>query len=136
MEDKMFFGNGKKLKKIQTELLSQKATIESYLSELPLKNRNRIEWCTVHNRECRSSGLLMWKKDLDLKYTFLNNRHCNDFYHISLAKVRFMVGKTDKELIIDFQKRTGLKHSFGGMCKTTDNYVLRTGKELIFARYF
>ena len=123
-----FFKNGKKLKEIQKRLIVQKATIDSYITELDPEDRKRIEWCTVHGRECQSTGLLMWEKDLNHKYTFLNSRHCNDFFHISLADVRDMVGKTDVELIEDFNKRTGLNNTFGPNCLLTDKITITNNK--------
>jgi len=121
---KRFFSASKELKDIQSQLMEQQSTINSYISKLDSVDRNRVEWCTVHGRECKSTGLLMWEKDLNHRYTFLNTRHCNDFYHISLADVRDMIGKTDAELIPDFIKRTGLENTFGTMCVTTDQYTL------------
>jgi len=114
----------KKLVEIQNKLLQQQAIIEAFINTLSGTDRNRVEWCTVHGRECQSTGLLMWEKDLNHKYTFLNTRHCNDFYHISLADVNQMIGKTDTELVKEFKKRTHLEHSFGDLCTATDQYVL------------
>lgn len=119
-----FFGPNKKLEAIQTSLMNQQSTIESYISKLNQRQRKRVEWCTVHGRECESTGLLMWEKDLNSRYTFLNTRHCNDFFHISLADVRSLIGKTDVELVKDFIQRTGLENSFGNMCASTDQYTL------------
>lgn len=122
----MFWKN-KKLAEIQKKLMNQRDTINSHIKQLSVKDRNRIEWCTIHQRECMSTGLLMWEKDLDHKYTFLNSRHCNDFFRVSLADVRGLIGKTDQELIKDFTARTGLKNTFAEMCITTDKYTM--GKE-------
>ena len=127
-----FFGKSKELESIQSQLMNQQSTINSYISKLDNESRHRVEWCTVHGRECKSTGLLMWEKDLKHRYTFLNTRHCNDFYHISLADVRELIGKTDAELIPEFIKRTGLENTFGNMCVTTDQYTLDKGKTCRF----
>ncbi len=118
----MFFKNNK-LKKIQTDLEQQRKEINSYIESFGKEGRTRIEWCTVHGRECRSTGLLMWEKDLQHRYTFANTRHCNDFYRISLARVQTLIGKTDAELIPEFIQRTGLSNSFGDLCVSTDDYT-------------
>lgn len=128
----MFWKNGKKLKAIRKRLIKQQSTIESYIQGLAGDTRSRIEWCTVHQRECKSTGLLMWEKDMDSRYTFLNTRHCNDFFHMSLADVRDAIGKTDPELIANFVKRTGLKHTFGDVCITTDKFTLEAKKPCRF----
>lgn len=122
---KRFFKPNKKLEEIQISLMNQQSTINTYISKLHSKERNRVEWCTVHGRECQSTGLLMWEKDLQSRYTFLNARHCNDFFHISLADVRSLIGKTDVELVTEFIVRTGLENTFGNMCVTTDEYTLK-----------
>lgn len=127
----MFWTN-KKLKAIQKKLMNQQDIINSYIQQMSNKDRNRMEWCTVHQRECMSTGLLMWEKDLNHRYTFLNARHCNDFFHISLADVRELIGKTDQELIKDFNIRTGLTNTFAEMCITTDKYTLEKGEPTRF----
>jgi len=127
----MFFNN--KLRKIQKELTEQRSTINAYISELhDQKKRKKIEWCTVHGRECKSSGLLMWEKDTNLRYTFLNARHCNDFFYISLSDVKTMIGKTDEELINDFKTRTGLNNSFAEICVLTDKHTIEAGEPCRF----
>jgi len=126
------FWNGNKLKKIHIKLQKQQITIDTYLRNMSNKKRNRLEWCTVHQRECMSTGLLMWEKDLEFRYTFLNDRHCNDFFKLSLADVRSVIGKTDSEAIVDFKKRTGLAHTFGDACIGTDAYTLEHNKKCRF----
>lgn len=127
----MFFIS-KKLKKIQKSLRIQQGIIDSYIDKMADTDRLRIEWCTVHQRECMSTGLLMWEKDLDNRYTFLNTRHCNDFFRISFSKVKSLIGKTDMELLSDFTSRTGLKNTFGDMCQGTDQYTLKINKSCRF----
>jgi len=129
----MFWKSSKKLQRIQKRLLRQQATIETYIRGMSDDvKRNRIEWCTIHQRECKSTGLLMWEKDLEFKYTFLNSRHCNDFFKSSLADVRDLIGKTDLEIISDFTERTGTTHTFGEMCVITDRYTLKENKTCRF----
>lgn len=120
------------MKAIHKSLQEQKKAIISLDKYVANGERNRVEWCTVHQRECRSTGLLMWEKDLQNRYTFLNTRHCNDFFHISLANVKDLIGKTDVELIKEFIKRTGLENTFGEMCVATDTYTLEQNKPCRF----
>jgi len=119
-----FFEKSKTLEVIQAKLLEQQDTINSYLSKLDDSSRYNFEWCTVRGMECKSTGLLMWEKDLKHRYTFVNSRHCNDFYQTSMANVRKIIGKTDDELIPEFIKRTGLDNTFAGTCVMTDQFVL------------
>lgn len=128
----MFWQNGKKLKNIHTKLQKQQVTIETYLRNMSKESRNRLEWCTVHERECMSTGLLMWEKDLESRYTFLNTRHCNDFFKISLTEVKDIIGKTDSEIIAEFVHRTGKTHTFGNICTGTDAYTLDKNKKCRF----
>lgn len=119
------FRKTKSIKMIKKDLNRQQQVIQSYITQLSDRGRKRIEWCTVHGRECESAGLLMWEKDLDYRYTFLNTRHCNDFFRVSIAKVEALIGKTDAELIKEFTARTGLTNTFGDLCISTDIYTLK-----------
>jgi hypothetical protein len=121
-----------KLEKLQERLLTQKYTIDAYLDQLSKQDRNRLEWCTVHDRECMSTGLLMWEKDLEHRYTFANARLCNDFFHTSLANVSRIIGRTTSEVIEDFKGRTGFSNTFGNICVTSDDYVLKQKKPCRF----
>lgn len=118
-----FLQNGKKLKTIQKDLLDQKNKIESYLSDLPVEDQRNIEWCTVHNQQCMSTGLLMWEKDLDFRYVFMNTRHCNDFFFTSFINVKNLIGKTDGEIIAMRLKSSN--NSFGQICNLTDIYTIK-----------
>jgi len=124
---KVLFKKTKPIKEVQQEWEKQQSIIELLISSLSNEERNKVEWCTVRGQVCRSTGLLMWEKDLENRYTFANDRHCNDFYGISLADVRSIIGKTDSEIAIDYQKRTGITHTFGDMCQSTDEYTLSKG---------
>lgn len=128
----MFWNSTKKMHAIQQSLQDQKKAIHAIDKFVENGERNRLEWCTVHQRECRSTGLLMWEKDLNHKYTFINTRHCNDFFHTSLANVKELIGKTDVELIKEFVQRTGLENTFGEMCVATDAYTLEQNKTCRF----
>lgn len=119
----MFWKKKSAVKSIQQTLEEQRLSINA-LDKFVTSDRKRTEWCTVHQRECKSTGLLMWEKDLNYRYTFLNTRHCNDFFQISLANVRSLLGKTDLEIIKEFKERTGLTNTFGEMCLATDIYTL------------
>lgn len=119
----MFFGKSR-IKTIQSALQQQQVVIDSFITNMKDTPRQRMEWCTVNQRECRSTGLLMWEKDLNHKYTFLNARYCNDFFMTSLADVRDLIGKTDTEALVDFRKRTGLENSFGSVCAYTDVFTI------------
>jgi len=125
----LFFWKSKKLKKLQREILKQQRDIAAYMGNMEKYKGKLPEYCTLKGRECTSSGLLMWEKDLEHRYTFANMRHCNDFYQISVTKVAQIIGNTDAELIPDLIKRTGQTNTFGEMCVSTDDFTLRAGKQ-------
>jgi hypothetical protein len=128
----MFFTKNKNLEKIKKDLEDQKQTINAYISKLSDLPRQRIEWCTVHGRECQSTGLLMWEKDLDLRYTFLNDRKCNDFFKTSLAYVKRFIGLTTSEALVNAQEKTGCQNTFAYGCSSTDMYTLEQNKSCRF----
>lgn len=133
MLSRLFSTKNSELDRIQNDLTNQRNAINAFISELKTSHkRDRVEWCTVHGRECQSTGLLMWEKDINHRYTFLNSRHCNDFYETSLANVRTLIGKDDVQLIKEFTERTGKSNSFGELCVSSDQYTVNAGKSCRF----
>ncbi len=121
---KILFKKTKSMAEIRSDLEKQQKAIESFIRQLSDEDRYKLDWCTVQGKPCQSTGLLMWEKDLNFRYTFANDRHCNDFYGISLVDVRTIIGKTDPEVALDFQNRTGIQHTLGDLCVSTDQYTI------------
>lgn len=117
-----------KLKKLQSSIMKQQADIARYMENIDQYEGRIPEYCTINGGECTSTGLLMWEKDLNHRYTYANMRHCNDFYHLPVAKLNRIIGKTDSELISEFITRTGMENTFGEMCISTDEYALIKNK--------
>jgi len=129
---KNWFTNDPQITKIQEDLILQERAIKVFLQEALQHKDTMPEYCTLRQRQCASTGLLMWEKDLKHRYTYVNMRHCNDFYHLPIAHVKTLIGKTDAEAVLDFKKRTGLRHSFGAMCTSTDDITIEKAKPCRF----
>lgn len=119
---------GSKIKKLQSDLVKQEETITHYVESFSVNGGRIPEYCTILGGDCTSTGVLLWEKDLENKYTYANMRHCNDFYQISHADVSDLYGRTDEELINEFKHRMSTDNTFGNMCCNSDNHTLKEQK--------
>lgn len=67
-----------------------------------------------------------WSKDEFGKYVYCTPEWKEVFF--GLDKDVDIFGKTDIELLDDFRSRTGLEHTYGNVCKSSDEHCMDQGK--------
>ena len=120
-----------RIDKLLAELALQKKAIDKFTIDYdPYENY----FCTYKNGKCQSKGVLMWKKDKDLKIISANKAAENfglglapDF---KLIKKKEYKGKTTEKI---FSHRDNGEMSQGDLSVISDNYVRETKKP---ARFF
>lgn len=96
--------------------------VEKNLEHKELKEKNRL----IENM-IKAAGGYVWQKDEENKYIFCDPSFKKFFYY--LDEDIDITGKTDIELVQDFKERTGLRHTFGELCCSTDDHCKQKGKK-------
>ncbi len=125
-----FFGKSKELQKLEESLNEQDRKIERYLQTIKHFKTPDMEYCTLRGKECASKGLHMWEKDLNLRYTFLNARHCTGFYGTPYEEKEKILGRTTAELTK--RKKDVYAKAFNVLCLRTEAYVHKRRKKVNF----
>lgn len=73
------------------------------------------------------SPLLQWEKKYDCKtnlhtYVNANPLHLRKFFRLREDALSEVIGKTDIDLLNDYRKRTGKRHTYGELCLSTDEF--------------
>ena len=75
-----------------------------------------------------AAGGYIWLKGPDGKYKWCDHKFCEDFFGLASPHCDVR-GLTDVELIQTFRERTGHRHSYGGLCMSTDAHCLEQGEQ-------
>ena len=71
---------------------------------------------------------MMWAKDLDGKYIYVNNKILKGLFY--KAHYKKIIGKTDIEITKMCKEKVGSEnHTFGEICANSDKIVLETNKK-------
>jgi hypothetical protein len=90
------------------------------------RQRSMLEMMTHH------MGGMVWIKRWDpwqeeYLYEFANRPHCETFFNFPVDCLQdcndHVQGRSDIDLLNDFRERTGLRHSYGDMCFSTDKHA-------------
>lgn len=99
-----------------------------------LEERNGL----LEDLACEIDGLVWIKKWIPEEakhvYEFANRKHGDLFFRFERCENckdcgRCFMGKTDLELLDDFRKRTGIRHTYGELCGSTDIHSMMKGIE-------
>lgn len=116
---------GSRIKELQTKIEEQQRSINEYVVNLDRYQGKIPEYCTIQGGVCTSTGVLLWEKDLEHRYTYMNMRHSNEFFNTSYADYKKLLGKTDYELITQHVEQTGKENTFASICIHSDQYILK-----------
>lgn len=117
------------LRAAQTAQDAVKKAKEAYHETVALKEAYQ-EQAMMLAEMCHASGGMVWKKDCAGRFVFASQMLCEEFFWSNCADV---VGRTDRELIADFNVRfPGKAHTYGELCISTDAFTLQKGERCRF----
>jgi len=89
-------------------------------------------YCSIQNGPCKSCGLMVWEKDAGHRYTQVNDQHLQTFYGLLPQDRHLVIGRNAGDLIREIREETGMEHTFGEICISTDDYTRDAGGPLRF----
>jgi len=103
------------------ELRKQNKELASVLGQMVENEEKRI---LLHSLSI-TSPIMMWAKDINGRYTFMNQALCDHLYFGSPDE---LIGLDDMQ-IIQKHLETYPKHNFGALCMNTDQETLKMDKK-------
>ena len=82
--------------------------------------------CDIIESTMRLVDAYVWNKDENGVYRYASENWLPLFF--DLPKDFNITGKTDKELLDEYRKRTGNEHTYGNVCVGTDQHCMDIGK--------
>jgi len=101
------------------------------LKEAEAQHKELIQQKKIIENMITSSGGFLWRKDKDFRYVYCDSFFCTRF--LRLKENCDIVGFTDKALVLDFFRRTGVKFYMDKVSDITDTHCLFMKKR---CRYF
>lgn len=118
--------SGSKIKALIERVNEQEKAIAEYVLTFERYSGKIPEYCTVQGGFCTSTGMMLWEKDLNSQYTYMNMRHCNEFYNLPYSELNHLLGKTSAELLNELNKKEGEENTFGKICRQSDRFVIES----------
>lgn len=114
------------------ECKNQIETLENNMVFLHKENR---EMKTLLNSISASSSDMIWAKDLEGKYVYVNSKILSGL--LMLKNRNEALGRTDKEIAELHRTKVGEQnHTVGAVCIDSDNTVLKNEKPMKFVEQF
>src|SRR3989339_9341 len=101
--------------------------------QIKLSNENYQQLYNMFRMMSDNMQDMLWAKDLEKRYIFVNNSICNNFLFAS--DISEPIGKTDKYFFDrEFAANPGKKqwHAFGTTCSDSDQVIIDTGEPARF----
>jgi hypothetical protein len=116
----------KEAKLLLTEVRLERTKTKKLVEEVKSLKSWLATYNTTLNELTNSIKALVWNKNADHKYILANHFHCESFFGFSgsIDCLKHIIGKTDKELLIETYSDRDIQNTFSDICLLSDNYTM------------
>ncbi len=110
---------------LQKKIKEQHLRIRSLVEEQRILSKWNTQYSNTLNLLTDAIHALIWRKDAQHRYVLANPTHCQSFFGFDGTEecLKFVIGKTDEELIKSIYTDNNSQNTFAATCKVSDEYT-------------